>query len=63
MFRNILILMLNRQLRVWEDNLKSSELDYDCVCLTPIQKEEVLVIKNTFPKKIKLIKDLIEEIL
>jgi len=62
MFKNILIVMLNRQLKLWRDTLELSEFEYDCVCLNTIQREDVLVVKNNFPRKIKLIKDLIKEI-
>lgn len=62
MIKRMLKYLLNKQLKIWEKELETANLEYDWICLTDTQLKEVIDIKDKNPEKIKIIKKLLIEI-
>jgi hypothetical protein len=52
-----LIKLLNRQEKIWSEQLKSASFEYDCVCLDDYQLEEVLRIKDVLTAKLQRLRN------
>jgi len=58
----LLIQLLNRQQKNWQKTLDKARFEYDVVCLTKKQKDEVLEVKRILSDNINLIESLKEAI-
>jgi hypothetical protein len=60
MIKKLVLFLLRKYLKRWENKLKAAAFDYDCVCLTDEQLEEVKYTKSKAINWVYLLREIIK---